>query len=134
MTKLASQQSALKRRIRRLYERLNANDFAGCHQMIDPRVRDQPTSVTLLQYENAARDFLAKTGGVKVMKVEITLHIAEPSKLYEDRDFAVGQTCWQDEYGQEHMFNERWVREGRTWFTRCTGFLASRTAVQPVRS
>jgi hypothetical protein len=123
-TKTDRIQASLKKRIRQFYELLNAGDFARCHQMIDPRVRAKPSSVTLLQYENALRDFLVAVGQVDVARIDLDLHLNEPSKLYEDRDFAVGQTAWDDDQGESHVFQERWVREGRTWFTRATGLLA----------
>ncbi|MCI0359752.1 MAG: hypothetical protein L0211_14845 [Planctomycetaceae bacterium] len=92
--------------------------------MIDPRVRAKPSSVTLLQYENSLRDFLDSVGAVSIVKTDVQLHLDEPSKLYEDRDFATGETVWQDEDGNSHVFQERWVRDGRSWFTRSTGLLA----------
>jgi len=91
--------------------------------MIDPQVRDQPASVTLLQYENSGRDFLSQIGCVQVTKIDIALHLNEVSRLYGNRDFAVGETFWTDARGREHVFRERWVRAGRSWFMRSTGFL-----------
>ena len=51
--------SSLKRRIRQFYKLLNQQDFERCYQMIDPRVRIKPSSVTLFQYQNASRFSLA---------------------------------------------------------------------------
>jgi hypothetical protein len=119
----ASRRASLKRRVRQLYESLNKRDFSRCHQMIDPRVRLKPSSVTLYQYENALREFLDCVGCVSVIAIELDLHLSEPSKLYGGRDFAVGKTTWEDRAGQQRVFSERWVREGRTWYTRSTGFI-----------
>jgi hypothetical protein len=126
-TRTENRQASLKRRIRRFYNLLNQGDFRRCHQMIDPRVRLKPSSVTLFQYENALRQFLDRFGSVEVLEIHIDLHVNEPSILYEDRDFAVGQTAWEDEVGQRHDFSERWVCEGRTWYTRSTGFVTPAT-------
>ena len=52
-TKTDTKQSALKRKIRHLYDLLNEHDFAQCHKMIDPRVRAKSSSVTLFQYQSA---------------------------------------------------------------------------------
>src|SRR5579862_9665739 len=99
-----NQQAALKRRIRQLYNLLNQGDFARCHQMIDPRVRLKPSSVTLFQYQNALRQFLDHFGVVKVVEISLNLHLDEPTRLYEDRDFATGQTTWTDASGESHVF------------------------------
>ena len=118
-----NKQSSLKRRIRHFYDLLNQREFERCCQMIDPRVREKSSSVTLLQYENALAEFLGNFGSVEIVEITIDLHLAEPSKLYEGRDFALGKTAWTDEQGTTHFFSERWVFEGRSWFTRSTGFV-----------
>jgi hypothetical protein len=119
----SSSQAALKRRIRNFYVFLNQRDFKRCFDMIDPRVREKPASVTLLQYEHSLAEFVAQTGQIKLKSVAVTLHLNEPSKLYEDRDFALGKTTWTDQCGGERSFAERWVREGKTWYTRSTGLV-----------
>ena len=119
-------QTSLKRRIRRFYACLNRRDFASCFAMIDPRVRDNPSSVTLLQYETALSRFLDSCGSIKVNELDVT-HLGEPNKLYEGRDFAVGKTFWTDKSGECRAFSERWVREGKTWYTRNTGFVVTTT-------
>jgi hypothetical protein len=126
-TRTTPQQTSLRRRVRQFYRLLNQRDFGRCHRMIDPHVRAKPSSVTLFQYENALRDFLEQFGAVKVLEIDIDLHLNEPSVLYSGRDFALGKTTWADAAGQRHVFSERWVCEGRTWYTRSTGF------VTPVR-
>jgi hypothetical protein len=91
--------------------------------MIDPRVRQKPASVTLFQYQNALREFLDEVGPVKIVDISVSVHRDEPSALYEDRDFALGRTVWEDGSQQQRVFSERWVREGRSWYTRSTGFV-----------
>src|SRR5437868_12130103 len=88
--------TSLKRRIRQFYQLLNQRDFERCHQMIDPRVRLEPSSVTLFQYQNALGQFLDHFGSVEILELAIELHLNEPSQLYEGRDFAVGKTTWVD--------------------------------------
>jgi hypothetical protein len=121
--RIVNRQSSLKRRIRQFYNLLNERAFERCYLLIDPRIRDKPNSVTLLQYTNSLRDFLDYFGSVKVLEISLLLHLNEPSKLYEGRDFAMGKTTWQDEKGEQHAFSERWVWEGRAWYTRSTGFV-----------
>jgi hypothetical protein len=122
-TRTENRQTSLKRRIRQFYNLLNRGDFARCRQMIDPRVRLKRDAVTLLQYEGSLRQFLDHFGSVKVLEIRIDLHLNEPSQLYEGRDFAVGKTTWLDGAGGQHVFSERWVRDGRVWYTRSTGFM-----------
>ena len=119
--------ASLRRRIRQFYKLLNEREFERCHEMIDPHVRCNPNSVTLLQYSAACRDFLDRVGCVKLVELRVDLHLQEPSVLYEDRDFAMGNMAWEDQSGQQHKFSERWVRDGRTWFTRSTGFVTPET-------
>lgn len=123
-TETEKRRASLERRIRRFYDLLNRGDFGRCHRIIDPRVRLKPSSVTLFQYENALRQFLEQFGRVQVVGIDVGLHLNEPSELYEGRDFAVGKTTWADRAGEQHVFSERWVREGRAWYTRSTGLLA----------
>jgi hypothetical protein len=122
--KAGTAQAALKRRIRQFYKLLNQGEFERCHQMIDPQVRLRPNSVTLLQYENSVRDFLAEVGSVNIREIDLNLHLRERSALYGDRDFAVGKLAWEDKSGKRHVFLERWVLDNRAWYTRCTGFIS----------
>ncbi|HEV3260721.1 MAG TPA: hypothetical protein VG013_27960 [Gemmataceae bacterium] len=126
-TKAEKQQPALERRIRWFYGLLNRRDFDRCHQMIDPRVRDAPSSVTLFQYGNALQQFMDRFGPLKVLEIRLTLHLNEQNKLYAGRAFAVGRTVCSDKAGEQHIFLERWVRDGRAWYSRCTGFVTPET-------
>jgi hypothetical protein len=123
-TKFAIKESSLKRRIRQFYDLLNQRDFKRCFQLIDPRIRRMPTSVTFFQYGNALSQFLDSHGSITIQEVEIKLHLGESSTLYEDRDFALGKVTWLNETKEPQVFLERWVREGRSWYTRSTGFVA----------
>lgn len=114
---------SLDRRIRQFYKLLNERDFQRCHEMIDPRVRHRPESVTLLQYLNAAAEFVEHCGNLTVVDLKVELHLQEPNVLYEGRAFAVGKTVCEDTRHQRHAFAERWVRDGRSWYTRSTGFV-----------
>ena len=126
-TQVEKQQATLERRIRRFYHWLNQRDFGQCFQMIDPRVRDEPGSVTLFQYQNALLQFMDRFGLLTVLEIRFSLHLKESNKLYEGRDFAVGKTTWSDKGGERHVFLERWVRQGQAWYTRSTGFVVPET-------
>jgi hypothetical protein len=118
-----SQTNALEKRIRQFYQLLNEENFGKCFRHVDPVVRGESSSVTEYQYENSLRRFLAFCGYSRVVRVALQLHIGERNVLYANRDFAVGQTTWADEFGVEHVFQERWVRNGQRWYTRSTGLV-----------
>lgn len=122
-----NKQSALKRRIRQFYDLLNQRDFDRCHQIIDPRIRLKSGSITLVEYEDCLRKFLDVFGSVQIVEISVNLHLKERSELYDGRDFAVGKTTWEDDAGGQHVFSERWVWEGRAWYTRSTGFVVPTT-------
>ena len=122
-TRTKNRSASVKRGILRFYSLLNERDFSRCFRMIDPRIRRNSASVTLLQYKTALDQFLNCFGQVQVLDITVELHLDEPSKLYEDRDFAIGQTTWKDRFGEQHVFQERWVFVGRFWYTRSTGFV-----------
>jgi hypothetical protein len=118
-----NQFSAVEKRIRRFYELLNKESFDQCFRHIDPLLRGESFSVTEYQYENSLRQFVACYGYIRVIAIALELHLGESSVLYANRDFAVGQTTWADTFGEEHLFQERWVRNGRRWYTRSTGLV-----------
>lgn len=127
---LQNLQASVRRRIRQFYAALNRRDFDHCRRMIDPRIRLRPGAVTLHQYENSLAQFLAEFGSVDIVEFSIALHLNEPSALYEGRDFALGRTTWVDDADERHVFSERWVRDGRAWYTRSTGFVTPVTSGQ----
>jgi hypothetical protein len=117
-----SQVQAVKRRIARFYQCLNDGDFESCFRTIDPMILAKPSSVTLLQYEQSLRRFMSSWRHVSVERIDVDLHLDEPSQVFLDRDFAIGRTLWKDEQGVQRTFLERWVRDGRRWYTLMTGF------------
>jgi hypothetical protein len=82
--------SALRRRIQRFYDHLNRRDFEWCYLAIDPTLRESPASVTPYQYMESLNRFLNRHGMVRIIAIEpIALHLNEPNRLYNDRDFAM---------------------------------------------
>ncbi len=122
-TPVTNSAAALQRRIRTFYTHLNKGSFPRCYEMIDPVVRQSPNSVTLYQFMQSLQAFRDHFGQVDLQQVDIQLHLDEPNKRFQDRDFAVGKTTWKDRQGREHFFQERWVKNGRYWYTVCTGFV-----------
>lgn len=117
-----SQVEAVRRRIARFYECVNHGEFEKCYRSIDPRLLENPVSVTSLQYAQSMERFVAWCGHIDVQAIDLQLHLDEPSPLFGNRDFAIGKTTWHGRDGTERTFLERWVREGRRWYTLSTGF------------
>jgi hypothetical protein len=117
--------AALRKKIEQFYEHLNRGDGDWCYHALDPHLRRAPASVTLYQYASSLERFRSWCGAVKVCQIDpIQLHLNEPNRLYEDRDFALVEVPWEDQHGQRHTFRERWVRDRRgRWYTRCTGWV-----------
>jgi hypothetical protein len=130
--KTSTSHAAVETRIRRFYDLLSQGRFARCYLMIDPLLRHDPNSVTLYQYMEALGAFRERFGTISVQQVHVQLHLDERNKRFQDRDFAIGKTVWRDHQGQEHTFLERWVKNGRYWYTVCTGFVTlGREATRP---
>ena len=124
MTNPTTTEAAVLRRVREFYAHLNVRRFERCYAFLDPRLLAKPNTVTRFQYETALGEFLDAVGAVAVRSVAVTgLHLGEPSKLYEGRDFALGTTSWEDAGGTPHQFAERWVCDSGEWYTRSTGLL-----------
>jgi len=122
-TKTVRATTALKNRIQEYYRRLNARDFQWCYRALDPAIREQATSVTFLQFASSLARFLNYCGSVRVGRIAIQLHQDEPNSLYENRDFAVVKVVWHDSTGAMRHFHDRWVRKGRSWYSRTTGLV-----------
>src|SRR5438132_12137689 len=93
--------AALRRKILLFYDHLNRGEFEWCFRAMDPRIREKPTSVTLYQYINSLKRFLDRYGVIRVLptETEIELHVDQPSRLYQNRDFAVGVVTRDDQAG-----------------------------------
>jgi hypothetical protein len=97
-----------------------------CYHVLDPDLRAAASAVTPYQYVSSLKRFLALYGRIDVLEIDaIKLHLNEPNRLYNDRDFASVELTWQDRFGHCHTFRERWVRDRRgRWYTRSTGLVA----------
>ena|SRR6266851_2384485 len=124
-TKRAPAATDLKKRIQEYYRHLNAGDFQRCYNAIDPDIRNQATSIAFIPFALSLERFLKHFGKVTVKSnnIEIQIHRPGPSALYQNREFAVVRVPWLDQEGNSHQFQDRWVRGGRTWYSRCTGMV-----------
>jgi hypothetical protein len=117
---------ALRRRIKRFYDHFNRGEFDKCYLMVDPVLREVPTSITEFQYTTNLERFHQESGEIVVRDIApVQLHLDEPNRLYNNRDFALACLTCEDEKGRQHTFKERWVRDSRgRWYTRNTGFVS----------
>lgn len=118
--------TALVRRIKKFYSHLASGEFESCYRMIDAVVRENPNSVTHHQYVTSLQTFLDAVEEFHFNEItSIELHLGEPSNLYGVRDFAVVNLVWSGKDEQRHKQPERWVKNGRSWYTRATGFVVT---------
>ncbi len=117
---------ALRRRIRKFYRLLNQGEYEKYFLMVDPVLRQDPASITLFRYVASLKGFHKWSGGVSIIEIGLPrLHIKQPNRLYDNRDFARTEITWENKQGEQHTFKERWVRDRRGWwFTRNTGFVS----------
>ncbi len=117
--------AALRRRIKQFYSRVDQRLFEKCWEMVDPHIRAEARSITQCQYTAALERFVTWCGAVRICTIEpVHIHVNEPSRLYENRDFATVRVTWEDSRGEVHIFTERWVRGRRGWwYTRSSGLV-----------
>lgn len=116
---------ALQKRILQFYDHFNRGDFGWCYRAIDPVIREKEQAIPLAKYALSLGRFLDWYGGVKDPQFKsLRLHLQEPNLLHNNRDFALGQLAWEDQFGQTHTFTEHWVR-GRfgLWYTCAVGLV-----------
>jgi len=117
--------STLRKKVRQFYEYLNRGELEWCYHALDPCLRATPSAVTQYQYACSLKRFLDEYGRIHVVQIDpIQLHLNEPNRLYNNRDFAMVEVIWEDRLAQRHSFKERWVRDRRgRWYTRSTGLV-----------
>jgi hypothetical protein len=121
----AAVREALRRRVKQFYRRFNKADWAGCHELIDPQLRQQG-KVNLDTYSELMQAFKNVYGSVKPWTTRLSLHMEATPKQRDQRPFAYVYVVWQDEVHGFHMFRERWVKDDGWWFTRVMGLVPNR--------
>ena len=122
MNQLETQQ--LQNRIAEFYELLKQREWEQCFTYIDPVLRDEG-KVTLDAYSRTMSSFFATHGPLGNVSVQdLKLHLGQQSKLYENRDFALGDVVVQDREQRPYRLKERWVKaaDGH-WYTRMVGLV-----------
>jgi hypothetical protein len=116
------ERAAIRRRIKRLYDSFNHENWAKCFDLIDPKLtaagRIDPAT-----YSQSLHEFKQYYGSVQIRHIEISLYLDARSKQ-DDRPFAYVYVFWQDDKHAFHLFKERWVKQDDHWFTRVVGLVA----------
>ena len=118
----ASHRETLRKRVKRMYDWLNQGEWAKCHSLLDPRLREQ-NKVDEQVYADSLRHFKEVYGKIEPWYVRLSLHLDASTNKHDDRPFAYVYVVWKDQAHAFHMFRERWVQDAGRWFTRVVGLV-----------
>jgi hypothetical protein len=121
----ATERTALRRRVKQFYARLNNADWNGCFSLIDPQLTRQG-KVDLDSYSASLRAFIDSFGSVKLWWTRLSLHLDATPNQRDNRPFAYVYVIWQDDAHGFHMFRERWIKDNGRWFTRVVGLVPNK--------
>ena len=113
---------ALRRRVKQFYLSFNREDWDECYSLIDPQLT-QAGKVRLDTYSERMRSFKEAYGRVRPWMTRLSLHPDAAPTQRDKRPFAYVYLIWQDDANGFHMFRERWIKDGGTWFTRVVGLV-----------
>jgi hypothetical protein len=122
----AAEQNSLRRRVKRMYDSINRENWGNCFALIDPKLREQ-AKVRLPEYSERMRAFKAAYREIKPWHVRLSLHLDATGNKHDPRPFAYVYVVWQDASHGFHMFRERWVRDSDGWFSRVVGLVPNPT-------
>jgi hypothetical protein len=119
----AAERTAIRRKVKLLYDRFNHEQWSACFEMIDPKLRSS-ARVGPECYMASLSEFKRCYGQVRIWYTRINVHLEERNNQHDDRPFAYVYVVWQDDRNAFHMFRERWVRDTDRWYTRVVGLVA----------
>lgn len=111
----------LNHRIRHFYHYYNENNWKACFDRLDPKLREGRVNLNL--YAESLFSFFEKYGPIQVESIDLRLYPEAKPNKHDDRPFAYGTLHWQDNKHRRHVFRERWVKVGDTWYTRMVGLV-----------
>jgi hypothetical protein len=117
--------TAIRRRIKQLYEHFNRDQWHQCFEMIDPKLR-QGGRVDPASHAESLEEFKKCHGAVRIWYTRISLHMDGHENKRDDRPFSYVYIVWRDVRSVFHMFRERWVKDGGRWYTRVVGLVPNR--------
>ena len=117
-----AERKALRNRLSSFYRSFNREKFEKCYEFIDPELRDRGR-VEKHKYTTSLSDFLAYYGTMTTVwtKIEIYYEIETRAGV---QTFAYPLIVWKDSRNVHHLFRERWVKRGDTWYTRVVGLVS----------
>ena len=109
----------LRRAIRGFYDCYRQEKWALCYNRIDPQLREA-AKVDFDSYRESLQAFLREYGDVSNRMIEVSeIHRSK----HDPRPFAYASIVWRDRSHEFHVFRERWVFDGRRWYTRVVGLV-----------
>jgi hypothetical protein len=119
--KSSTDRSALRRRIKSFYLHLNHHAFDKCWSFLDPDLR-QRGRFEEDKYAKSLSEFLDHYGTIEIVVIKIDLYSGAKVKG-QTQDCAYPLVVWKDARHVPHLFRERWVKDGKTWYTRVAGLV-----------
>ena len=111
--------ASLRRAIRRFYDCYRQEKWTLCFNRIDPQLR-AAAKVDFDSYRELLQTFLREYGDVSILVIEVSeIHRSK----HDPRPFAFASIVWRDRSHEFHVFRERWVFDGRRWYTRVVGLV-----------
>lgn len=119
----AIEQKDLAGRIEVFYRLLNAQDWQGCFELLDPTLRDTG-KIKIDAYSNSLSSFFAKHGPLVNQSLEQLKVYFDAQGASDDRDFAYGIVVLEDREHHSLKIRERWVKASDgLWYTRMVGMV-----------
>ena len=109
----------LRRAIRSFYDSYRREKWLPCFNRIDPQLREG-SKVDFDGYQDSLQTFREAYGDVSILT--IVLSEVHRSK-HDPRPFAFASIVWRDRSHEFHVFRERWVFDGKRWYTRVVGLV-----------
>jgi hypothetical protein len=119
-----SERQALWRRVKRMYDSFNRQDWQRCFSLLDPKLTE-PSRVRFDDYAAQMRAFHKAFPRIDC-KIEISLHLDASSNKHDPRPFAYVCVRWKDAAFNFHTFRERWVKHDGKWYTRVAGLVPNK--------
>ncbi len=111
--------ASLRRAIRGFYDCYRGEKWTLCYNRIDPQLREAG-KVEFDSYQDSLQTFRREYGDVSILMVEVSeIHRSK----HDPRPFAFASIVWRDRSHEFHVFRERWVFDGRRWYTRVVGLV-----------
>lgn len=115
---------ALRRRVMSWYARFNGEKWDECWGFVDPRLTSAK-KVERTPYVASLARFKSRYGAIHTWHVRISLHLTGTRPASDPRPFAYVYAVWQDDRHGFHMFRERWVLDGKKWYTEVAGLVVN---------